>query len=271
MVRGEVCEKCCGGHEYWCVLRNCERNLAKSFGYTLRNYAARKRRCYLDNITIYAALTEFQRGRLVNEGFPADRIVVIPNAAGGDGALCDPSFGEYVGFIGRISPEKNVSSLIAAARNNPEIAFKAAGAYDRMPELPATAPENFSFLGAISRKKIGDFYRFSRFIVLCSTWFEGFPMVIVEAMMRGKAIIASRIGGIPEIVEDGETGLLFEPGNADDLAQKIRYLWDRPDLCTRMGKTGREKALREYSLKKYYERLMGAYERAIELKQNQGR
>ena len=63
----------------------------------------------------------------------------------------------------------------------------------------------------------------------------------------------------------GMTGLLFERGNAADLAKKIRYLWDRPDLCRRMGKTGREKALHEYSPEKCYERLMAVYEKAIAL------
>lgn len=268
MVHGEVCEKCCGGREYWCVLRNCEGNPAKSLGYALRNYVARKRRYYLDNVTIYAALTEFQRGRLVNEGFPADRIVVIPNAVDGDDVRYDLSLGEYVGFVGRISPEKNVPSLIAAARNNPGISFKAAGAYDRMSDLPAQAPANFEFLGHVGAFQMADFYNSARMIVLCSVCFEGFPMVFVEAMLHGKPIVCSRIGGLPEIVEEGKTGLLFEPGNTEELAEKVRYLWERPELCAKMGEAGREKALREYSSEKYYERLMGVYKRALNLCNN---
>jgi glycosyltransferase involved in cell wall biosynthesis len=268
MVHGEVCEKCCGGREYWCVLRNCEGNPAKSLGYALRNYVARKRRYYLDNVTICAVLTEFQRGRLVNEGFPADRIVVIPNAVDGDDVRYDLSLGEYVGFVGRISPEKNVPSLIAAAQKHSDISFKAAGAYDRMPDLPDQAPSNFEFLGHVGASQIADFYNSARIIVLCSVWFEGFPMVFVESMIHGKPIVCSQIGGLSEIVEEGKTGLLFEPGNAEDLAEKIRYLWERPELCAKMGEAGREKALREYSLSKYYERLMGVYKKALTLCNN---
>ncbi len=88
-------------------------------------------------------------------------------------------------------------------------------------------------------------------------------MVVVEAMLAGKAVIAPRIGGLPEIVEDHVTGLLFEPGNAADLAEKIRSLWDRPEACKQMGQAGREKALREYSPERYYERLMAVYEKAV--------
>ena len=90
-------------------------------------------------------------------------------------------------------------------------------------------------------------------------------MVLVEAMLHGKAVVCSRIGGLPEIVEDGVTGLLFELGNAEELVDKIRYLWERPGLCQKMGRAGKEKALREYSQERYYERLTAVYEKAIKL------
>ena len=125
-----------------------------------------------------------------------------------------------------------------------------------------TAPSNVKFMGYIDRKEIAVFVHMSRFIILPSIWFEGAPMVIVEAMLHRKPVICSRIGGLPEIVDDGVTGLLVEPGNPDDLADKIRYLWERPNLCIKMGHNGREKALLEYSPEKYYERLMSVYHTA---------
>jgi glycosyltransferase involved in cell wall biosynthesis len=85
-------------------------------------------------------------------------------------------------------------------------------------------------------------------------------------MVMGKPVVCSRIGGLPEIVEEGVTGLLFRPHDAQDLAEKIRHLWDRPDVCRTMGQAGREKVLREYSLQRYYDRLMGAYEAALATK-----
>jgi glycosyltransferase involved in cell wall biosynthesis len=78
-------------------------------------------------------------------------------------------------------------------------------------------------------------------------------------------VIASRIGGLPEFVEDGVTGLLFEPGNAGELADRIRLLWDNPELCQRLGEAGRKKASREYNEQVYYQRLMSIYEQAVEL------
>ncbi len=84
-------------------------------------------------------------------------------------------------------------------------------------------------------------------------------------MAYGLPLIASRIGVFPEVVDDGVTGLLFEPGNAEDLASKIKLLCDNQDLCKKMGKAGREKAIREYSEDVYYERLMDVYKKAIDI------
>lgn len=261
-TNGQICEKCNNG-EYWCVLRNCTGSLPKSIGYALRNYYARVKRLYLDNVTVYYAQTDFQRQCLVQNGFDASRIFVIPN-------MIEPmpesyTTGDYIGFVGRVSPEKGLQTLVDAAKQLQGIKFKAAGSCDSMLYLRKTAPENFGFCGHIGHDLISQFYDNIRISVVCSTWYEGFPSTILEAMMRSKPVICSRIGGLPEIIDDGITGLLFEPGNADDLAEKIHYLWDRPDLCRKMGRAGREKALREYSPKKYYERLMAVYKKAMEL------
>ncbi len=274
LSHGEVCERCARGREYWCVIRNCEGSFPKSLGYALRNWVARKGRFFKDNVSVFAALTEFQKKRLVEEGYSEDRIAVIPNFATAENKQLSQE-GVYVGFAGRISPEKGVQILMDAARRIPDIPFRVAGKVDRMPELLNHVPDNFKFEGHLSKELLDDFYASCRMIILPSIWFEGLPLVVVEAMLRGIPVICSRrgipvirsqIGGLPEIVDDGVTGLFFEPGNSGQLADKIRYLWDRPDLCRKMGQAGREKALREYSPDRYYERLMAVYEKAHTLK-----
>jgi len=263
--RYEICEKCCGGKEYWCVLQNCEQSYAKSLGYALRNYVARRLGLFRKNVTLFACLTDFQRQRLMAEGYPADRLRVLPN-------MCpvrmevqedSPGGGDYVAYVGRISPEKGIEVLLSAAKRLQDVPFRLAGSYDAMPEVVDKGSSNVSFLGNLDTKRLAEFYRQSRLLVLSSRWFEGFPMAIVEAMAHGKAVVAPRIGGIPEIVDDGETGLLFAPGDTEDLAAKVRYLWGNPDLCRQMGQAGREKALREYSAESYYERLIALYEEAV--------
>lgn len=262
---GSVCEECAGGREYHCVLHNCTGNFFKSLGYALRTYVARRRRWFLDNVTLHVALTEFQRKRLIAADVPPERTIVIPNMAEVESFQPNGDPGAYVGYVGRVSPEKAVHLLVEAGRACPDMQFRIAGGYQSMPELAEQAPENVEFVGHLSKPRLQQFYEQSRMLVLCSTWFECFPVVLAEAMLHARPVVCSRIGGLPEIVDDGETGLLFEPGDVGDLTEKIRYLWERPDLCQQMGEAGRQKALREYSADTYYERLMGAYRKAIAL------
>jgi glycosyltransferase involved in cell wall biosynthesis len=178
----------------------------------------------------------------------------------------DNDIGEYIGYAGRISPEKGVPVFLGAARNCENIPFKLAGDYQRIPNIPQTATENVEFLGNLGKEKLFEFYKNCRMLVMPSLWYEGFPGVILEAMAHGRPVVCSRIGGLPEIVEDGKTGLLFEPGNPDDLVEKIQYLWERPEISIQMGNEGRKKVLKEYSQEKYYSRLMKVYEKAISIK-----
>ena len=104
--------------------------------------------------------------------------------------------------------------MIEGARRNPAIPFQAAGSYDRMPGQVAQCAEQFSVSWAFGRVVLERFFDRSRIIVLSSICFEGFPVSLAQAMLYGKPVVAPRIGGIPEIVDEGVTGLLFEPGNA---------------------------------------------------------
>jgi len=265
MKDGQMCQKCAGGREYWCIFRNCQSDIFRSFGYAVRNYIARKGKFFLENVTMYAVVAQFQRLLLIREGFPADRIVVIPNAVVFNGERAESDLGDYVGYIGRISAEKGIINLFKTASRNPDIPFKLAGAVAERFRLPVERPENIELVGYLYGAKKYEFYKNARIIVLPSICLETFGNTIVEAMLHGKAIVCSRIGGLQEIVEDGVTGLLFEPGNADELGEKIRYLWSRPDLCSSMGQAGRYKAQHEYSTDNYYDRLMGIYSKAMSL------
>jgi len=259
----EICEYCHGGKEYWCVLRNCEQSYLKSLGYALRNWMARVRRAYLDNITIYACLTDFQRNKLALAGYPLERLSIIPNMVQILESKVMDDEKQYVGFVGRMSKEKGISVLVDSAKLCSDIPCAAAGGYDTLPNLENHVPDNFKLLGHCNPSELAGAYQSARFVVLPSVWYEGFPTVLVEAMLHGKAIICSNIGGLPDIVDDGVTGLLVKPGNSKDLAEKIRYLWEHPDVCNKMGQAGRNKALKEYSGQKYYKRLMEVYNKAL--------
>jgi len=268
LTDGRVCERCLSGREYWCVLKNCRNDLFESAAYALRSVLARKSRLFLDNVTLFVALTEFARRRLADCGVAPERTVVLPNTVKVPDLETRRRDGSYVAYAGRISPEKGIETLLDAA-TLAALPVRVAGDWSSMPDLPGRAPENATFVGFLDKTGMDALYRKARFAVLPSKWFEVFPTTVVQAMSYGLPVIASRTGGIPEIVEEGRTGLLFEPGNARDLADKMRLLWQDPDRCRRMGKLGREKAIREYSEEVHYRRLMGVYRRAMAINQEQ--
>ena len=262
---GKICERCVDGKEYWCVLKNCRGNFSESVAYAIRSIFARSLGLFKKNVTIYIAVSEYVKNRLVSSGLNKDLITVIPNMVNIPKSNGEPANGKYVAYIGRISEEKGIKTLLAAASRRSNMQFLLAGNGPLLPAYKRCAPKNANFVGGLNKQQLSSFYREARFIVVPSEWYETFGLVVVEAMSHGLPVIASRIGGLPELVEDGVTGLLFEPGNSEELSSKMKHLWDNPDLCKKMGQAGREKAIREYNKNIYYKRLIAAYKKAVDI------
>lgn len=261
--KGKICELCAEGREYWCLLTNCRRNILESFGYAIRSVIARKYRLFLDNVTIYLPPTEFAKQKLVRAGFPEKKMVTLPNMVSFHDNPTDPAKGEYVAFVGSMLPHKGIEMLLAAANQLHQIPFRLAGAGPLLPHLRRNTPPNVSFPGPFNHRDLSGFYRRGRFLVVPSLCLETFGLVAAEAMSHGLPVIASNIGGLPEVVENGLTGYLFAPGNVKELTDKIQHLWKNPDLCRAMGRNGREKVRRQYTPKIYYEKLLEIYQKAI--------
>ncbi len=216
-------------------------------------------------MTLFITASNFIKQRLVEAGFSKERIIVVPYAITLSESRMGPSSGENVIFAGRLSPEKGVDTFLDAARLLPQLKFFIAGDGPLKKELEDIAPENVTFTGWLNQAQLSDLYREARLAVVSSTWLEPFGLAITEAMSYGLPVVASKIAGPAEIVEEGITGLLFQPGNPADLAEKISSLWTKPELCKQMGQAGREKAIQEYSEDIYYKRLMAVYKKAIEI------
>ncbi len=242
LSRGEICERCLGGKEYWCVIRDCENSLFKSLGYAARNAAARIGGRIGDYVDVFIVLSEFQRHRFIAGGIPPEKITVIPNIAPIAEKASGDDPGRLVSFVGRISPEKGIEDFLAAAERLPHIPFAVAGNIKRMPDVKHASPRNVRWMGFLQGEHLDEFYRTSRILVFPGKWFEGFPNVIASAMGAGKPVVASRLGAIPEIVDHDRTGLLFAPGRVDELTECIRDLYENPDQCRSMGRAGRVKA-----------------------------
>ena len=261
-IHGQICEKCATG-EHWCVLRNCTGRLFKSLGYALRSFVARKTSIYYNHINSYAVMSEFQRNKLVEAGYPSEKITIIHNPVDAGDYDAEVSVGDYFAYAGRISAEKGIHILLAACRKCPSIPFKFAGPIDSESRLVWETLPNVEYLGFLDQDALQFFLAGARAVVAPSVCYEGMSISVLQAMVHGKPTICSRIGALADVVEDGTTGLLVQPGNEHDLAQTLRSLWHQPNLCRKMGEAAREKVAREHSVKGYYRETMAMYEKAL--------
>lgn len=242
------CELCLEkGNEWGCIRYNCEHSMLKSLGYAARNAVARIRRHYIDCVDRFACITEFQRRKLIAAGFPAERIMVIPNSMDAP-ELAEAPRGDYVAFSGRISREKGVDMIMEVARRHPEIPFKLAGAV-RDQELVENLPTNVQLMGYMSGEKFDRFNRDALFFVMASRCYEGFPMAILEAARYGKPMVAPNHGGFTEIIGHGDEsiGALTRPNNTDSLEKAIISLWNNPSETERLGIAAFNKLKNYYS------------------------
>ena len=263
--KGEVCEKCTGVlKESWCILKNCEKSLAKSIGYSLRNMSARLSFAFINNVSVFIVQSDFQKKKFNQLGIPIEKLHIIPGLTPPLLASSNNTLGDKVTFIGRVSPEKGIYEFIEAAKQLPEIAFVIAGRVDKKcTHLINSTPANIEWKGFISGVDLDELFIKSRIIVIPSKWYEGFPNVITRAMIHGKPVITSKIGVMSSIIDHNKHGLLTEPGNIPKLKNNIEMLYHDDQKCKEMGKNGMEKAELEYSTTVIYKELIRCYDTAL--------
>lgn len=263
LTGGRVCEKCLSvGAELWCVVKNCEGDLVKSAGYALRNAWARVSRRILDSVDVFIVQTGFQKRKFMERGIPESRVRVVPGLVPYDGSAERSEMGDLVTFIGRISPEKGIEDFLAAATRMPRVPFAVAGDGNGVEDLRRNSPANVRWLGFLQPREVRELYLKSRIVVVPSRWYEGFPNVIVQAMACACPVVGARVGAITDIIDHDKTGLLFGAGDPEDLARTLELLYENPELCRRLGRAGKEKALGQYSRESVYAALMAVYEDA---------
>jgi len=261
-ANGKSCEQCINNKEFWCLLKNCRGNIFESLIYTLRNFLTRKLQLFKKNVTIFIAVSRFIRDRLIRAGFDEEHIEVLPNFVPIPAFSIKPSQGKYFAFVGRVSPEKGIDTLLAAARYT-KLPVRIAGAGPLLMRHYKSSYANVAFVGFLRVKERDLFFRQARCLILPSKCFEANPISIFEAMSYGLPVIAARIGSIPEFVQDKKTGLLFEPGNYEDLSQKMKLIWEDNHLSDRLGYKSRKMMIQVYREETFYERLMVIYKKAI--------
>jgi glycosyltransferase involved in cell wall biosynthesis len=212
----------------------------------------------------YFTLTEFAKQKFVAAGWPGEKIAVKPNFVYPDPGVGQGA-GRYAVFVGRLSPEKGIRTLLDAWQRLPEkIPLKIIGQGPELSEIRrfAARHSHVEALQFLTLSRVLDIVGEASFLVMPSLWYETFGRTIVEAFAKGTPVIASRHGAIAELVEDGVTGLLFEPGNALDLAAKAHQLWRQPDLPA-FRRASRGAFEQRYQADANYQQLMQIYRVAM--------
>ena len=265
---GKPCERCKGGRYYWCFLRKCTKNShLKSLVNTVEMYLHHRIMHIYDSIDVFISPSKFLKEKLKEMGFK-HKIGYLPNFIyPGEFTPQYENKERSICYLGRLSYEKGIPTLIEAMRGS-DIKLKIIGDGPLRERLWAKSKSekvnNVEFLGYKTGEELKNEIRNSMAVVLPSEWYENNPRTVLEAFALGKPVIGARIGGIPELVKDGETGYTFEAGNVEDLRSKILMLTMSPNKIIHMGKNARRFVEEYFNSEKHYQELMKIYQMAIE-------
>jgi glycosyltransferase involved in cell wall biosynthesis len=261
-----ICHDCVGKTLAWPgVLHACYRNSRlQSAGVAAMLAVHRWRGTWQQQVDCYIALSDFSRQQLIAGGLPADKIVVKPNFL-----LSDPGpksdTGTYALFVGRLSEEKGVRTLLHAWRNIGAVPLKVVGDGPLMNEATAYVGQHnlthVELLGRQPHAAVVDLLKQARLLVFPSTCYENFSITLLEAFACAVPVVASGLGSIAEMIDDEQTGLHAAPGNAEALAERVRWLWERPDVARRLGREARATFEARYTAAQNYRMLRDIYER----------
>jgi len=260
--KNEACFKCKGGKFYNCAMRKCMKgSRLKSILAAIEAYFNKDLYRQAD---LFIAPSEFMKKVCIEGGIPEEKIKMMHNfvspSFAASGKNIEPR--DYFFFYGRLSGEKGINVLLEAAKKE-NFNLKIAGVgpdYEKLKsDIKKAGLENRVELvgpkyGEELKKMIGE----AKAVIAPSIWPENMPLNILETMFLGRPVIASNIGGIPEIIKDGKTGLLFEPGNADDLVSKIKLLDKNPAIGENAAKE-----IEKNNGKSYCEELILIYKKIV--------
>lgn len=262
--RGGICEKCKSGNLLNVALNRCLRDsLSVSALVMVESVVHRALRLYRDNLDCIVVPSEFFRTKHIEWGWPADKLVYIPNFVRTQGVTQQIAAGNYFFYFGRLALEKGVATLIRAAVRA-GVRLRIAGTGPEEASLKALAAEeggDIEFLGFVSGEPLWKLVREARAVVLPSEWYENAPMSVLEAYASGKPVLGARIGGIPEMVNEGQTGWLFESGSVEGLAEKLAQMQAQPNAqIEAMGQQARRLVETTFNESLYLDRMLRLYE-----------
>ena len=211
---------------------------------------------------------KFTADKFIESGFfPAEKMHVNPTFIDCSSIPVSTVTKDYVLCLGRFSPEKGFIYVIEALKYLKDIPVKAAITGDKEncnAQLKECIEkygleEKVQFVGFLQGEELERITAEALCIAAPAIWYENLPNVVLEAYAYGKPVIASKLGSLAEIVEDGKTGLLFEPRNPKQIADCIRKLYENPEYCAALGRNARKKCESDFNPEAHWNRFMEIY------------
>lgn len=246
-TQGKICERCVKGNFVHAVRYKCFKEsylLSTLYAGTLALH--RHVRDIAKLISAYVTPDLFLRDKLIQGGFPQERI--FPLLTPLDAGEYEPHYEHkgYFVYFGRIVREKGIFTALKAMKALPKSRLFVVGGGEEEEEaramVRAMGLDNVQFTGPKYNEELISILRDTLAVVVPTEWYDNSPLVVLQAMSLGKPVIASNIDGIPEIVHDGQEGLLFQPGNVEELVERMKRLESDEELRLQLGHAARSKA-----------------------------
>lgn len=257
---GAICRECAGERHWRAVVHRCNGSLAKTLA-SVAEMTIADALGYKDIVRRFLPVSDFQRGLLVEMGLPDARLHTLPNPVHipDVDTLPPPVDAGRVLFVGRLESYKGVELFAALARARPGVRFAMAGDGSARAAIEAQRPDNLALLGKLDSDVLLDAVRSAACIVVPSLWPEAFGLTAVEGLAAGTPVIASRTGGLTEIVHDGINGYLVTPGDLNGFVAAVDRILADPKRAQAMGQAGRAHAAQAFSEDRFHDRLLSIY------------
>jgi len=265
VTNGHACEQSCTG-QYWKMLsKGCYEGPVSSAALLMTEaYVHHWIGTYGKCIDHFVTPSLFAKNQLTKNGFNAGKITVLPHFQNLLEAAPPASTDAPILYFGRLSPEKGVDHLLRAMKTLPQIRLQVAGDGPQRADLEALTRtlnlDNVEFTGHLTGKDLEHRIAAARFTILPSLAYETLGKSILESYAWQRPVVASDLGSRRELVRQGETGLLYPPGDVEQLSGAISYLAQRPQQAQEMGAAGRQLVATHHSPAAHYQELMQLYE-----------
>ena len=267
LCRGEICEKCKEHHYIQCALNRCMKDSTAASLVSMTEMYLHHMLKSFDNIDVIITPSVFFRNKFIEFGFSPDKIVHIPNFV--EVQQYKPNYCSkgYAVYFGRLSREKGVLTLVKAMKGLKNIDLYIAGDGPMKPVIEKNIEEagmkNVKLLGFKTGDELAALIQNCYLTVLPSECYENAPMSVLEAMACGKPVIGADIGGIPELVQHGRTGYVFEPKNSQQLSEQLNDLYTNPQKAIDMGLEARRRVEERFGREEHFEKIDGIYNKLL--------